>query len=151
MVTFEQPPPPSSPRAQSPRIGVPVKPKLLEKNAMMGMMMDKVHIQFSDIKKAFRTLDVDNSGKLGRKEIKRAFAMWNLDIDDKHLDDLLLWKSTERSALALAGWAAVCAGLHLLPALLPLLLLYAVSTMTPRSARRPLAEPATDVLLLAAE
>lgn len=64
-------------------------PVVLDENRMMDMMTDKIHIQFDNIKKAFRHIDIDNSGKLGASEIRKAFRMWNMEIDDDHLEDLI--------------------------------------------------------------
>ena len=50
---------------------------------------EQINSRFTDMKKAFRFVDTDNSGTLDRNEIRRAMDMWNIPIDDKTLDDLI--------------------------------------------------------------
>lgn len=47
------------------------------------------------------------------------------------IEDVLEWRNAERSLVVLACWCALCCGLHLLPALLPLALLYASFALPP--------------------
>ena len=51
--------------------------------------MEQINNRFTDMKKAFRFVDTDNSGTLDKKEIRRAMDMWNIPIDDEKLDDLI--------------------------------------------------------------
>ena len=50
---------------------------------------EALNARFTDMKKAFRFVDTDNSGTLDRNEIRRAMDMWNIPIDDEKLDDLI--------------------------------------------------------------
>ena len=50
---------------------------------------EQINSRFTDMKKAFRFVDTDNSGTLDKKEIRRAMDMWNIPIDDEKLDDLI--------------------------------------------------------------
>ena len=49
----------------------------------------QINTRFTDMKKAFRFVETDNSGTLDKKEIRRAMDMWNIPIDDEKLDDLI--------------------------------------------------------------
>ena len=41
------------------------------------------------VKGAFQYVDVDRSGKLGKKELAHVLDLWNIPIDDEKLDDLV--------------------------------------------------------------
>jgi len=45
--------------------------------------------RFSDMWKAFKYVDLDNSGTLDEHEIKRALKMWNVSVDDSKLEELM--------------------------------------------------------------
>ena len=53
------------------------------------MAEEAINARFTDMKKAFRFVDTDNSGTLNKQEIKRAMDMWNIPIDDSSLNDLI--------------------------------------------------------------
>lgn len=53
------------------------------------------------------------------------------------IEDVLEWRNAERSLVVLACWCALCCGLHLLPALLPLALLYASFALPPHVPAAP--------------
>ena len=42
-----------------------------------------------NLKAQFALFDKDGSGKLSKEEIRKAFLMWNMEIDDARLDDLM--------------------------------------------------------------
>lgn len=53
------------------------------------------------------------------------------------IEDVLEWRNAERSLVVLACWCALCCGLHLLPALIPLALLYASFALSPHVPAAP--------------
>jgi len=59
-------------------------PKDVKKQAM-----DAIASRFTDIRKAFKYVDIDNSGTLDEDEIKRALQMWNLDVDSETISRLM--------------------------------------------------------------
>jgi hypothetical protein len=90
---------PSRPRpnvqAQGPPAGAPADDdyeKRRERGRQSGAFRSaeqQINSRFTDMKKAFRFVDTDNSGTLDKKEIRRAMDMWNIPIDDEKLDDLI--------------------------------------------------------------
>ena len=66
-----------------------------EREDMRRMMEDGVASHFSgNMFKAFQYFDLDRSGRLGKKEIRRVLDLWNIPLDDRRLD-LLLSKCDE--------------------------------------------------------
>merc|ERR1711871_871567 len=51
---------------------------------------DALNSRFSDMFKAFQYVDLDRSGTLDEKEIRRALDLWNIPIDDQKLKELIL-------------------------------------------------------------
>ena len=60
-----------------------------ERSKFKGSAQDAVASRFSNIRKAFQAVDVDNSGKIGRNEIKRALHLWGVPHDEEKLDMLM--------------------------------------------------------------
>jgi len=50
---------------------------------------DALNSRFSDMFKAFQYVDLDRSGTLDNKEIRRALDLWNIPIDDVKLAELI--------------------------------------------------------------
>jgi Ca2+-binding EF-hand superfamily protein len=61
----------------------------LKKSAFVGMASDAMNSRFTDMFKAFQYVDLDRSGTLNNKEIRRALDMWNIPIDDTKLAELI--------------------------------------------------------------
>lgn len=55
---------------------------------------DSLHARFSDMRKAFKWVDLDNSGTVNRAELERALDMWNVDIPPDKVDEL--WRMLDR-------------------------------------------------------
>ena len=55
----------------------------------LALAEEGLNSRFSDMFKAFQYVDLDRSGRLSRKELKRALDLWNVPIDDDILDMLL--------------------------------------------------------------
>ena len=60
-----------------------------ERSQFKSAATDAVASRFSNIRKAFQAVDVDNSGKIGRNEIKRALHLWGVPHDEDKLDMLM--------------------------------------------------------------
>ena len=59
------------------------------KSAFVKSASDALNSRFSDMFKAFQYVDLDRSGTLNEKEIRRALDMWNIPIEDDKLKDLI--------------------------------------------------------------
>lgn len=53
------------------------------------IMQEKMTTRFSELRRAFRTLDEDASGSLDREEFKQVLTMFNLGIPDQVMDKLI--------------------------------------------------------------
>jgi len=56
---------------------------------LLSMAEEGLNSRFSDMYKAFQSIDLDRSGRLSKKEISRALDLWNVPISDDDLDFLL--------------------------------------------------------------
>jgi len=95
------PAPPMSPRPGSPRSPRPGSPRVAGPQSVpMGDVVviqqavssveNAVNTRFTKMRDAFRSLDLDRSGTIGREELKRALVMWNIpDVDGTVLDALM--------------------------------------------------------------
>ena len=66
--------------------------RLKQARELRAAAEQKIHVKFGNIKKAFKYLDVDNSGKIGITEFKKFLSGQNIDVDDdnvKHMLDLI--------------------------------------------------------------
>lgn len=57
--------------------------------SIIGATIDAINSRFSNMRLAFRYVDLDNSGTVCRAEIKRALKMFNIPCDDHHLNELM--------------------------------------------------------------
>ena len=62
----------------------------LKNSAFVKSASDALNSRFSDMFKAFQYVDLDRSGTLNEKEIRRALDMWNIPISDEKLRELIL-------------------------------------------------------------
>jgi len=53
------------------------------------VMQEKMQTRFSELRRAFRTLDKDASGELSAEEFKEVLVMFNLGVPDKVMDKLI--------------------------------------------------------------
>ena len=58
-------------------------------NRTVSLIQDKLAQQFTDIKKAFKYVDLDGNGRVTKGEIERAMHMWNIPIDPDHIAELM--------------------------------------------------------------
>jgi len=61
----------------------------LKSSAFVKGASDALNSRFSDMFKAFQYVDLDRSGTLDNKEIRRALDLWNIPIDDVKLAELI--------------------------------------------------------------
>ena len=61
----------------------------LKKTQFVSSASDAMNSRFTDMFKAFQYVDLDRSGTLDNKEIRRALDMWNMPIDDQKLAELI--------------------------------------------------------------
>ena len=61
----------------------------LKKSAFVKGASDALNSRFSDMFKAFQYVDMDRSGTLDEKEIRRALDMWNIPMDHEKLLELI--------------------------------------------------------------
>ena len=61
-----------------------------ELKKVLAMAEEGLNSRFSDMFKAFQYVDLDRSGTLNEKEIRRALDMWNIPISDEKLRELIL-------------------------------------------------------------
>jgi len=92
----------SAPKAAVPQVAAPAasraptasKPtatrEQLKNSAFVKSASDALNSRFSDMFKAFQYVDLDRSGTLNEKEIRRALDMWNIPISDEKLRELIL-------------------------------------------------------------
>ena len=52
-----------------------------------------VNLKFSDMRRAFKHVDLDNSGTVSRNELERALELWNVPMTQERLD--ALWRSVD--------------------------------------------------------
>ena len=57
---------------------------------------DGLNTRFSDMHKAFQSVDLDRSGTLDRSEIERALNMWGVPMSPAKLDQL--WEQLDTNA-----------------------------------------------------
>ena len=69
--------------------GMSREEKEKEGRALKSIAERKVSEHFSNMRKAFHFVDVDNSGTVDAKEIRRAMHMWGVDLDDAKLAMLM--------------------------------------------------------------
>jgi len=60
--------------------------KAKEAKETKNLVVNKVAEHFSNMRKAFHYVDVDNSGTVDAKEIRRAMHMWGIDLSDEQLE-----------------------------------------------------------------
>jgi len=60
-----------------------------EARALKSMAVTKVSEHFSNMRKAFHYVDVDNNGTINAEEIRRAMHMWGMNLDDEKLAMLM--------------------------------------------------------------
>jgi Ca2+-binding EF-hand superfamily protein len=63
--------------------------KSSEAQALRDQAQHKISEHFSNMRKAFHFVDVDNSGTVTAQEIKRAMHMWGVDLEDEQLQLLM--------------------------------------------------------------
>ena len=81
---------PASASAKAPLPPIPKEASPKKKpNATTTMAMEVINSRYTDMFKAFQFVDLDHSGTLNEKEIRRAFDMWNIPVDGDKLQDLL--------------------------------------------------------------
>ena len=56
---------------------------------LVSMAENGLNSRFTDMYKAFQYVDLDRSGRLSKKELRRALDLWNIPIDDHKLDLML--------------------------------------------------------------
>jgi Ca2+-binding EF-hand superfamily protein len=61
----------------------------LKKSSFVKGASEALNSRFSDMFKAFQYVDLDRSGTLDWKEIRRALDMWNMPVDDAKLAELI--------------------------------------------------------------
>jgi len=61
----------------------------LKQSTFVKGASDALNSRFSDMFKAFQYVDLDRSGTLDNKEIRRALDLWNIPIDDVKLAELI--------------------------------------------------------------
>ena len=61
----------------------------LKQSSFVKGASDAMNSRFTDMFKAFQYVDLDRSGTLDNKEIRRALDMWNMPVDDEKLNDLI--------------------------------------------------------------
>jgi Ca2+-binding EF-hand superfamily protein len=76
------PPPPDSLMRSTRKIAV-------KNSAFARQAQDALNSRFSNMMKAFHYVDLDNSGKLNREELRRALDLWNIPITDAKIDELM--------------------------------------------------------------
>ena len=78
----------SPPKEDKPLPTNPNREKL-KSSTFVKMASDGLNSRFSDMFKAFQYVDLDRSGTLNEKEIRRALDMWNIPLDHDKLLDLI--------------------------------------------------------------
>ena len=63
--------------------------KQLKKGSFVTAASTAMNSRFKDMFKAFQFVDMDRSGTLDYKELRRALDLWNLPIDDQKLQELI--------------------------------------------------------------
>ena len=63
-----------------------------------------LNTRFADMRKAFKYVDLDNSGTVDRSELERALQLWNVPMTKTHID--VFWEKCDevRIACARAAW-----------------------------------------------
>ena len=61
----------------------------LKKGSFVQSASTALNSRFSDMFKAFQYVDLDRSGTLDKKEVRRALDLWNIPISDDKLDELI--------------------------------------------------------------
>jgi len=89
-------PPPSRGRSPAPEMpaamSVPARPadkQAVKNSAFVKQASESLNSRFSDMFKAFQYVDLDRSGTLDEKEIRRALDMWNIPITPETLRELI--------------------------------------------------------------
>jgi hypothetical protein len=59
-------------------------------STILASATNALNMRYSDMFKAFQYVDLDRSGTLSRSEIRRALNMWNVEVDDDKLSELIL-------------------------------------------------------------
>jgi len=60
-----------------------------EAKAVKDQAMNQLNLHFTNMRKAFHFVDVDNSGTVDAAEIRRAMHLWGVDLDDETLNLLM--------------------------------------------------------------
>ena len=82
--------PPTPPGGGHDRLAAKAKLKSSrEGQAFVTSATDAIASRFTDMFKAFQYVDLDRSGTLNAKELRRALDLWNIPIDDKKLSELI--------------------------------------------------------------
>ena len=70
----------------------PAAPRLTAQEQMQKDMLrateDSLNSRFSNMRQAFKYVDLDNSGTVNRQELERALQMWNLPMSEEKVDAL---------------------------------------------------------------
>ena len=61
----------------------------LRRSQFVQTASNAMNMRFTDMFKAFQYVDLDRSGTLNDKEIRRALDLWNIPIDDAKLAELI--------------------------------------------------------------
>jgi len=61
----------------------------MKNSAFVKGASDALNSRFSNMFKAFQYVDLDRSGTLNAKEIRRALDLWNVPLDEKSLSQLI--------------------------------------------------------------
>jgi len=86
-------------QAQAPRPATPSKPlapivpkktvdEIKQTQKSIGMAVQAVNSHFSNMFKAFQSIDIDNSGSIGRNELNKALKLWNVNLTEAEMDAL---------------------------------------------------------------
>jgi len=68
--------------------------KKRELRKALSLAEEGLNSRHKDMFKAFRQLDLDNSGRLSKSEMKRALSIWNVELDGASLD--LMYDSLDK-------------------------------------------------------
>ena len=63
--------------------------QLIKKSKTISLASSAMNSRFTDMFKAFQYVDLDRSGTLNEKEIRRALDLWNVPLDDEKLKDIM--------------------------------------------------------------
>ena len=78
-----------APAAAAPASAAPKPAVDPSKSGMVTMAREVMNSRYTDMYKAFQFVDLDRSGTLNEKEIRRALDLWNIPVDEAKLAEII--------------------------------------------------------------